>query len=162
MKEDNPYDKTINESQQRSLLKALAIFETQQEEYKLEQSKSIKRPNIRVAKGIFNFSITLIILFVACPTLLKIFIDSPELRILIFLFSSFFVFVFNARKILVWSINVYQKYAPDDLRLACVFEPSCSEYMLMAINKYGVIYGVLKGIKRLLRCHYPNGGYDIP
>jgi putative component of membrane protein insertase Oxa1/YidC/SpoIIIJ protein YidD len=34
--------------------------------------------------------------------------------------------------------------------------------MLMAIDKYGVVRGVWKGINRILRCKYPNGGIDYP
>jgi len=35
----------------------------------------------------------------------------------------------------------------------CVFYPSCSEYTIQAITKYGAIRGVLKGIKRITKCH---------
>lgn len=66
------------------------------------------------------------------------------------------------KKALIWSIHLYQNKASDKTRLRCVFEPSCSEYMLGAIGKYGAIVGVFKGIKRLLRCHPPNGGEDYP
>jgi len=34
--------------------------------------------------------------------------------------------------------------------------------MIMAINKYGSVKGFILGIKRLLRCHYPNGELDYP
>ena len=66
------------------------------------------------------------------------------------------------KKALIWLVHLYQHYAPDRIRLKCVFEPSCSEYMILSIQKYGVIRGVLKGIYRLLRCHPPNGGHDEP
>lgn len=64
--------------------------------------------------------------------------------------------------IILWTIRVYQRYAPDDIRLACIYEPSCSEYMILSIQKYGVIKGIIKGIQRLERCHLPNGGTDYP
>ena len=64
--------------------------------------------------------------------------------------------------IIIWIIRLYQRFASDDIRLECVFEPSCSEYMILSINKYGVIYGGFKGINRLKRCHLPNGGPDYP
>lgn len=35
----------------------------------------------------------------------------------------------------------------------CRFSPTCSEYMIQAIKKYGVVSGVYRGIKRLSRCH---------
>jgi putative component of membrane protein insertase Oxa1/YidC/SpoIIIJ protein YidD len=34
--------------------------------------------------------------------------------------------------------------------------------MIMAIQKYGSVKGFILGFKRLLRCRYPNGGYDYP
>lgn len=66
------------------------------------------------------------------------------------------------KKAIIWSVHFYQNKASDKTRLRCVFEPSCSEYMLLAVKKYGVIKGVFKGLKRLLRCHPPNGGKDYP
>ncbi|MCM1008391.1 MAG: membrane protein insertion efficiency factor YidD [Ruminococcus flavefaciens] len=57
-------------------------------------------------------------------------------------------------------ISLYQKYAPESIRSACLFEPCCSEYMKLSIMKYGVIKGLFKGIKRILRYRYPNGGID--
>jgi putative membrane protein insertion efficiency factor len=43
----------------------------------------------------------------------------------------------------------------------CRFHPSCSQYMLEAVVKHGVVKGVLFGLKRLGRCHPWNpGGYD--
>ena len=43
----------------------------------------------------------------------------------------------------------------------CRFEPTCSIYMMQAIEKYGVLRGVWLGIRRLSRCHVFNpGGWD--
>ena len=66
------------------------------------------------------------------------------------------------RGITIWSIHVYQRYAPDELRLCCVFEPSCSEYMILSIQKYGLVRGVFNGVMRLRRCNSSNGGIDYP
>lgn len=66
------------------------------------------------------------------------------------------------KKIIIKLVRFYQKKAPERLRASCRYEPSCSEYMILAINKYGTIKGVFKGIKRILRCKYPNGGIDYP
>ncbi len=69
---------------------------------------------------------------------------------------------FKAKSFVRHAVLLYQKYAPEKLRRACLFTPSCSEYMLLAIEKYGVVIGTAKGIWRLCRCHYPNGGVDLP
>lgn len=43
----------------------------------------------------------------------------------------------------------------------CRFYPTCSEYSYQSIERYGVVRGGLKSIKRLLRCHpWNSGGYD--
>lgn len=43
----------------------------------------------------------------------------------------------------------------------CRFYPSCSQYMIQAIEKHGLLRGTLMGTKRILRCHpWNDGGYD--
>jgi hypothetical protein len=45
----------------------------------------------------------------------------------------------------------------------CRFEPSCSEYMILAVQKYGPVCGAVKGVRRICRCHPWNpGGHDPP
>lgn len=66
------------------------------------------------------------------------------------------------KKIIIWVIHLYQKKAPYYIRSSCRFEPSCSEYMILSVEKYGCFKGVYKGIRRLLRCKPPNGGVDYP
>lgn len=43
----------------------------------------------------------------------------------------------------------------------CIYVPTCSEYAIEAINKYGALKGGFLAIKRILRCHpFAKGGYD--
>lgn len=65
-------------------------------------------------------------------------------------------------KFIISLIRYYQSHGPAELHNACLFTPTCSEYMILAIQKYGCTKGILKGIGRLLRCHQPNGGVDYP
>jgi uncharacterized protein len=45
----------------------------------------------------------------------------------------------------------------------CRFHPSCSEYFILAVEKYGVLSGSVRGAWRILRCHpFHPGGYDPP
>lgn len=71
-------------------------------------------------------------------------------------------FIVFKKALPIWCIKVYQRYATDDVRKRCLFTPSCSEYMILSIEKYGAVRGIIKGIKRLRRCHAPNGGEDYP
>ena len=61
---------------------------------------------------------------------------------------------------LVGIIKIYQ-LLPLHSHSLCRFQPTCSNYMIEAIGKYGSIKGVWLGVKRILRCH-PKGksGYD--
>lgn len=59
-------------------------------------------------------------------------------------------------------VRLYQKLAPSQLRRACLFEPCCSEYMIGAVEKNGVVFGMIKGVARVCRCRPPNGGIDLP
>ena len=56
----------------------------------------------------------------------------------------------------------FYKYAISPmLPPACRFTPTCSEYTVEAISKYGFVKGAWLGVKRLSRCHpFSQGGYD--
>lgn len=66
------------------------------------------------------------------------------------------------RYFLIGLVLLYKAFAPISVRGRCRFEPTCSTYMIMAIKKYGVLVGVIKGIRRIFRCKPPNGGVDYP
>jgi putative membrane protein insertion efficiency factor len=62
------------------------------------------------------------------------------------------------RRLLIWLAKGWQ-YGPSAiLPPSCRFQPSCSQYMIDAVEKYGAIRGGWLGLKRLLRCH-PWGGH---
>ena len=64
------------------------------------------------------------------------------------------------KKILIKLIDIYQ-ITPLHCHSMCRFTPTCSEYMIDALNKYGVLKGLFLGIKRILRCHpFHKGGFD--
>ncbi|MHB8521890.1 MAG: membrane protein insertion efficiency factor YidD [Limisphaerales bacterium] len=64
--------------------------------------------------------------------------------------------------VIVKLVRQYQNWAPQSLRSTCRFEPHCSCYMILAIERYGALRGVSLGIRRIFRCHRPNGGVDYP
>lgn len=59
-------------------------------------------------------------------------------------------------------IRLYQKIAPSSLRDACRFNPTCSSYAILAIEKHGFFKGWKMALNRISRCHFPNGGDDFP
>ena len=66
------------------------------------------------------------------------------------------------RPIVCALIRLYQRFAPEAVRMRCRFEPSGSEYMRLSIEKYGPFRGLRKGIGRIRRCNIYGGGYDWP
>lgn len=72
-----------------------------------------------------------------------------------------FTFLITLRYTFIWFVKLYQRYAKSETRLRCCMTPSCSEYAIMALKKYGAILGCIKTWRRLLRCH-PPGGIDYP
>ena len=71
------------------------------------------------------------------------------------------VLLLTLKYIFIWFIRIYQRYAKPETRLRCCYTPSCSEYAILALKKYGLIFGSIKAVKRLLRCG-PPGGIDYP
>jgi len=62
---------------------------------------------------------------------------------------------------ILWLLRGYKRYVSPVLPSACRFEPTCSVYVYQAIEKKGVLRGLLLGLKRLLRCHpFCTGGFD--
>jgi len=58
-------------------------------------------------------------------------------------------------------IKLYQKFISPLLGSNCRFLPTCSQYSLEAIDKYGAIKGGFLSVKRISKCHpFHPGGYD--
>jgi putative membrane protein insertion efficiency factor len=65
--------------------------------------------------------------------------------------------------VLIQMVKFYQRAISPLLWSSCRFTPTCSQYMILAIEKYGPILGVWKGMLRILRCHpFHPGGCDPP
>lgn len=64
-------------------------------------------------------------------------------------------------RLLVLLVKFYQASLSPLLGCNCRYEPTCSEYMIEALARYGAWKGTWLGLRRLLRCHpFSAGGYD--
>jgi putative membrane protein insertion efficiency factor len=64
---------------------------------------------------------------------------------------------------LVLAVRGYQLFLRPLLPPSCRYTPGCSDYFILAVQKYGPITGSLKGVWRICRCHpFCPGGYDPP
>ena len=65
------------------------------------------------------------------------------------------------RQQVISCLRIYKRWISPMLPAACRFSPTCSEYMMEAVEKHGVARGLWMGLKRLGRCHpFHQGGFD--
>lgn len=74
------------------------------------------------------------------------------------------------KKILIGLIKLYQKADLTNLPAlkalaltdaSCRYSPTCSDYMIGSIDRFGVVTGTFMGTKRIFRCHpFSKGGFD--
>lgn len=157
------YDATISDSKDQSIAKAMEIMLKDIENYK--NNRVIVRPNVSLWKGIIPivlYLVSMCLLLIMSKDVSALFSINVIYIRMVILAIYIVLFLLLIKPLLIWSINMYQRFAPERIRKLCYFEPSCSEYMKMAIEKYGVVRGLKKGCNRLMRCHWPNGGEDYP
>jgi len=65
------------------------------------------------------------------------------------------------KKVLIKIVEFYQNAISPFLPKSCRYTPTCSQYTIEALEKYGAMKGTYIGAKRILRCHpFHPGGYD--
>jgi len=70
-------------------------------------------------------------------------------------------FISLAGKALILFVRIYQACLSPFFGPCCRFYPSCSDYMIAAIQRHGPLKGSFCGLRRICRCHPWNpGGYD--
>jgi len=65
------------------------------------------------------------------------------------------------KRMILILVRGYQWFISPIIPAHCAHSPTCSHYMLEAVQKHGAGRGIWLGLKRLLRCHpFSKGGYD--
>ena len=65
------------------------------------------------------------------------------------------------RTLVIAPIRGYQRWISPFFPARCKYYPSCSEYAVQAIGRYGILKGTALAAWRLLRCNpFSHGGYD--
>lgn len=66
-------------------------------------------------------------------------------------------------KIIIGAVRLYKRFISPLHRPCCRFYPTCSDYAVLAVKKYGPLIGLLKTVWRILRCNpFGKGGIDFP
>ena len=67
----------------------------------------------------------------------------------------------KVKNLMIYLIKIYQKWISPLKPPTCRFVPTCSNYAVTAIERYGAFKGSLLTMKRLLKCHpFHKGGFD--
>ena len=65
------------------------------------------------------------------------------------------------RRVVIAPIRLYQAVVSPAIGQRCRYYPSCSEYAVQAISRFGILRGLVLTVWRLLRCNpFSNGGLD--
>lgn len=123
--------------------------------------RALNRPKINYMGIILHIGLPMIVLFVYFLVMQRTGLLNGVCILVAFLLLVIYVMAFFKKAILC-CIQIYQRFAPNSIRKKCRFEPSCSQYMILAIEKYGTVKGISMGIQRLKRCNIHHGGYDFP
>jgi putative membrane protein insertion efficiency factor len=66
-------------------------------------------------------------------------------------------------RLLIALVRLYQITLSPWVGRSCRYYPTCSNYMIEAVEKYGFRSGLWRGLRRIARCHpFRAGGYDPP
>ncbi len=67
-----------------------------------------------------------------------------------------------ARSVAVAPVRFYQRFISPAIPQRCKYHPSCSQYSVTAIRRYGILRGLVLSAWRLLRCNpWSHGGVDF-
>lgn len=156
------YEKYSGDMPEHNTMLDEQIIVARVKQYLEEQKRIVIRPKAKVWKDVFLILSLIVIVSVTMISIRLLTDISNLIFALMLILITIVFFVVLGKKLLLTIITLYQKYAPETVRTSCLFEPCCSEYMRISVIKYGAIMGFIKGIKRILRCRYPNGGVDEP
>lgn len=137
------------------------LFEDEQDPRSTSYKRILNRPKINWFIILLYIVIPVLILTGIIFLLLNLGL-SVTLTIIIPVVLFLIYVALILKRAIICIVRIYQRYAPDSIRNKCRFEPSCSEYMILSIKKYGLIKGIIKGIHRLKRCNINHGGFDYP
>ena len=144
-------------------------LEEQDAALKYVMFRPLKRPDTDIKKAAKYISIFIISMSVFCAAsyvlldALGIFSYMPETIvkfrsahcILFVLFYSAAVIIVGvliiAKPAVIGAVRLYQHYAHEEVRRRCLFMPTCSEYAILAVKKYGVLIGLIMAANRLFR-----------
>ena len=125
------------------------------EEQELVKQYVLGRPLYRppvTYKKVITWTLIIILVSIVLSVLLQniLYAFGFFLPKLMFYFSFYLIeLLILIRPLAITIIKLYQHYAPEEVRRRCLLKPTCSEYAILAIKKYGTLIGIIKTWRRL-------------
>lgn len=128
--------------------------------------RELYRPDLTIGNLLLKISLVIAITFASAFLLFNVLTKTISFSsnftkalnenffLFFFIFFStqlFLVLVFFLKRLIIELIKVYQHYAPEEVRRRCLFMPTCSEYTIMVLEKYGLILGLHKAYIRIFK-----------
>lgn len=126
------------------------------EETELVRAYVMDRPLNRPEITLFKFLIcmlTTVLIALTCNFFLSVLISkfTSFSQIAIYVAMGIIEVIISSKKFCISVIHLYQHYAPEEVRRRCLLKPTCSEYSILVIKKYGVLIGLFKTWIRLVK-----------
>jgi len=133
----------------------------QNEAWEYVCKRELERPDINVIR-IIIYAVLFICAVVVCTFFTSFLFRNIHAGLLLPGYTILGLALFSKR-IIICLVRLYQCYAPERIRRKCLFKPTCSEYMIMALEKYGLFKGLYKSIYRLFfKCKGFHYSIDYP
>ena len=132
--------------EERQELRRQYEAQKQIEDYQIKRILSIPKTNKMM---LFGWILLLLALVVLCIVLGALLLNKLCLRIVIITVLLVVVFESYGRFLGIKAVECYQHYASEETRRRCLCVPSCSEYAILCLKKYGLIRALHKIRKRL-------------
>ena len=121
------------------------------EEIKVDDYR-FSKPKIYLSGIILNILLPIIAVLILCLLFNNFLFNNINQTIIfgVVLLGSY-VFL-RLKDIAIFCVKLYQRFAPEKTRHKCGYFPTCSDYMILSIQKYGLMIGLIKGFRRIKRC----------
>ncbi len=118
-----------------------------------DSKATIKRPDVNWQHGLIRLLLIMAGGTISSWLLINIFPPGTISWSLLSELCIAAIALLTARSNLLLAIRLYQRYAPENVRGRCAMTPTCSEYAVLAIRRYGILRGSLMTYRRLrYRC----------
>lgn len=118
---------------------------------KYVMERPLYRPKITYLKAVLILLSCIVISVICAMLLYKLVLRVGFFlsKIIYYIFFFILELILVSRFVAIMAVKLYQRYAAEEIRRRCLLKPTCSEYAIIVLKKYGTIVGLIKIWRRL-------------